>query len=282
MIKYNQPNLTLRGVDMLYKKIDLDERYPDANLTFYVHDDAENDLPMIVVCPGGGYRFLSGREAAPIAEYYYNAGFNSCVLRYSIGKRAVNYAPMIEVGMAIKYIRKHAEELKVKSDAIFTCGFSAGGHLAASAGILWDKPEVLAVVGEDDLGISCPNGMILSYPVITSGSETHKGSIANLCGNVDYTVEEGERFSLNLHVKPSTPPMFIWHTYTDRGVHIHNATSLMEAYIQNGIPFEAHIFPKGPHGMSLANEVTWEGNPDMVDPHVAKWIDLSVEWVNAQ
>ena len=99
---------------------------------------------------------------------------------------------------------------------------------------------------------------------------------------VDYTVEEGERFSLDLHVKPSTPPMFIWHTYTDRGVHIHNATSLMEAYIQNGIPFEAHIFPKGPHGMSLANEVTWEGNPDMVDPHVAKWIDLSVEWVNAQ
>lgn len=267
---------------MLYEKIALDERYPDADLTLYVHDDAEVALPMVVVCPGGGYRFLSGREAAPIAEYYYNAGLNACILRYSIGKKAANYAPMIEVGTAIKYIRKNAERLSTKPDAIFTCGFSAGGHLAAAAGILWDRPEVLKAVGEEDRGISCPDGMILSYPVITSGPETHRGSIANLCGNTEYTVEEGERFSLDLHVKPETPPMFIWHTFTDRGVHIHNVTHLMEAYIQNRIPFEAHIFPKGPHGMALANEETWEGNPDMVDPHVAKWIDLSVEWVNMQ
>lgn len=267
---------------MLYKKMDLDERYPDANLTFYVHDEADSALPMIVVCPGGGYRFLSGREAAPIAEYYYNAGFNSCVLRYSIGKNAVNYAPMIQVGLAIKYIRENAADLKVDSDAIFTCGFSAGGHLAASAGILWDKPEVLSAMGDAPLGITCPNGMILSYPVITSGPETHRGSIANLCGNTDYSVEEGERFSLDLHVKSATPPMFIWHTFGDKGVHIHNATRLIEAYIQNGIPFEAHIYPYGPHGMALANEVTWEGNPDMKDAHVAGWIDLSAEWVRIQ
>lgn len=267
---------------MLYKKIALDERYPDADLTLYVHDEAKEALPMIVVCPGGGYRFLSGREASPIAEYYYNAGLNACVLRYSIGDKAVNYAPMIEVGMAIKYIRQNAEELKVIPDKIFTCGFSAGGHLAAAAGILWDRPEVLAVVGEDDPGISCPNGMILSYPVITSGPETHRGSIARLCGNMDYSEEEGKRFSLDLHVKPTTPTMFIWHTCGDRGVHIHNITSLMEAYIQNGIPFEAHIYPNGPHGMSLASEITWEGKPEMVDPHVATWIDLSVEWVNLQ
>lgn len=267
---------------MLYKKIALDERYPDADLTLYVHDDAEAALPMVVVCPGGGYRFLSGREASPIAEYYYNAGLNACVLRYSIGKNAANYAPMIEVGMAIKYIRENAEALGVLPNAIFTCGFSAGGHLAAAAGILWDRPEVLMVVGEDNLGVSRPNGMILSYPVITSGPETHRGSIAHLCGNKDYTVEEGERFSLDLHVKPETPTMFIWHTCGDRGVHIHNITRLMESYIQNGIPFEAHIYPEGPHGMSLASEETWEGKPEMVDPHVATWIDLSVEWVNIQ
>ena len=264
---------------MIFDTFNLCEKFPEATLTLYIHEEPSDPRPMIVVCPGGGYRFLSGREASPIAEYYYNAGFNACVLRYSIGPNAVDYAPMIEVGLAIKYVREHASEHNTDPDKVVTCGFSAGGHLAASAGILWDVPEVLSNMGDAPLGISCPNGMILSYPVITSGPETHRGSIANLCGNTDYSVEEGERFSLDLHVKPTTPTMFIWHTCGDRGVHLHNATKLMEAYIQNGIAFEAHIYPVGPHGMSLANEITWEGNREMIDPHVATWAALSVDWV---
>ncbi len=266
---------------MIYNTLYLSEKYPEATLTLYVHEEASDPRPMIVVCPGGGYRFLSGREATPIAEYYYGAGFNAAVLRYSIAPNATNYAPQIEVGLAIKYIRERADELNVAKDKILTCGFSAGGHLAASAGILWDTPEVLAAMGDAPVGISRPDGMILSYPVISAGKWAHRGSIANLVGKPDYSDEEGDAFSLEKHVNPNTPPMFIWHTVTDTCVPVRNATLLIDAYLENGLSFEAHIYPKGPHGLALANEITWEGNPDMRDAHVASWIDLSVDWVKS-
>ena len=266
---------------MIYNTVNLSEKYPECTLTLYIHEEASDPRPMIVVCPGGGYRFLSGREAAPIAEYYYNAGFNAAILRYSIAPKATDYAPQIEVGLAIKYAREHADELNIAANKILTCGFSAGGHLAASAGILWDTPEVLAAMGDDPVGISKPDGMILSYPVISAGKWAHRGSIANLLGKPDYTEEEGEKFSLEKHVNPNTPPMFIWHTVTDTCVPVRNATLLIDAYLENGLSFEAHIYPKGPHGLALANEITWEGNPDMRDAHVASWIGLSVDWVKA-
>ena len=266
---------------MIYRTVSLSEKHPQSTLTLYVHDEESDPRPMIVVCPGGGYHFLSGREAAPIAEYYYDAGFNAAVLRYSIAPNATDYAPQIDVGLAIKYVREHADELNVATNKILTCGFSAGGHLAASAGILWDTPEVLAAMGDAPVGISRPDGMILSYPVISSGKWAHRGSIANLVGKSDYSEEEGEKFSLEKHVTPATPPMFIWHTVTDTCVPVRNATLLIDAYLENGLSFEAHIYPKGPHGLSLANEITWEGNSAMRDAHVASWIGLSVEWVKS-
>ena len=266
---------------MIYNTFNLSEKYPECTLTLYIHEEASDPRPIIIVCPGGGYHFLSGREGAPIAEYYYNAGFNAAILRYSVEPKAANYAPLIEVGLAIKYVREHAEEFNIAKSKVFTCGFSAGGHLAASAGILWDVPEVLAAMGDSPLGISRPDGMILSYPVITSGEWGHRGSIASLVGKADFNKEEGEKFSLEKHVNKNTPPMFIWHTVTDTCVPIRNTTMLIDAYIENGLSFEAHIYPKGPHGLSLANEVTWEGNAVMRDPHVASWIGLSVDWVRS-
>ncbi len=267
---------------MIFKKIDICEKYPDANVTFYLHEEPSDPRPMIVVCPGGGYHFLSGREAAPIAEYYYNAGFNACILRYSIAPKATNYAPLIQVALTVKYVREHAAEMNIVENKIFTCGFSAGGHLAASAGILWNIPEVKAAMGDAPEGINRPDGMVLSYPVITSGDQAHKGSISNLVGKTNYSEEEGNRFSLEKHVDSTTPPMFIWHTVTDTCVPIRNTTMLIDAYLNNGLLFEAHIYPKGPHGLSLANEITWEGNPDMKDAHIAGWIDLAVEWIKLQ
>jgi acetyl esterase/lipase len=147
---------------MIFKKIDICEKYPDANVTFYLHEEPSDPRPMIVVCPGGGYHFLSGREAAPIAEYYYNAGFNACILRYSIAPKATNYAPLIQVALTVKYVREHAAEMNIAENKIFTCGFSAGGHLAASAGILWNIPEVKAAMGDAREGINLPAGMVLA------------------------------------------------------------------------------------------------------------------------
>lgn len=258
----------------------LTEKYPECKLTLFVHEETEILHPTIVVCPGGGYHFLSTeREGMLIAQYYYDAGFNACVLEYTIAPAELHYKPVIEAGLAIKYMREHANKLGVDAKRIFTCGFSAGGHLAASAGILWDTEEVLNAMGNAPKGVNRPDGMILSYPVITAGKWAHHGSIANLVGKNDYTEKEGERFSLEKHVTTDTPPMFIWHTANDDCVPVKNTTLLIDAYIENGISFEAHIFPKGPHGLALANEATCENNPEMNDSHIAHWIDLSVEWI---
>lgn len=265
---------------MINNVINLLPDHPECTLTLCVHDPDGTRRPTVVVCPGGGYTCVCrDREGEPIAQYYYANGFNACVLEYTVVPAKLGHLPAIEVGLAIKYMREHADELGVDASKIFTCGFSAGGHLAASAGIIWDRPEVLAAMGDAPVGISRPDGMILCYPVISAASWAHRGSIANLLGKRDYTEEEGKLFSLELHVKPETPPMFIWHTYSDGGVPVRNATCLMEAYIDSGVPFEAHVFPKGPHGMALANGETWNGSQAMYDLHVAHWIDLSVEWI---
>ncbi len=263
--------------------IQLFEAHPEVILKSYVHTSNSDPRPAVVVCPGGGYSFVSQREAEPVAEFYYSNGMNAYIIYYSVEQNAQNYLPLIEVASVIKYVREHAEEHNTAPDKIVTCGFSAGGHLAASAGILWNIPEVRTALGVESgdapEGINRPNGMILSYPVISAGEYAHRGSIGNLSGREDYTEEDIHKYSLELRVDDTTPPMFIWHTVTDTCVPIRNTTLLMNAYLEHGISFESHIYPKGGHGMSLANWVTAEGRPWSVDPHVATWADLSVMWI---
>ena len=109
--------------------------------------------PAIVVCPGGGYLYCSPREAEPIALRYAAAGFHAFILRYSTRWEAGGFAPLKEVSWAIGHIREHAEEWNIHPDRIVTCGFSAGGHLALSAGL---KAE------------NKPNAMILGYPAASA------------------------------------------------------------------------------------------------------------------
>ena len=227
----------------------------------------------IIVCPGGGYGFCSDREAEPIATSFLAAGFATFVLRYSVKENAANYQPIKEVALAVKYVREHAENYNVDPAYVFTCGFSAGGHLAASAGVLWNDPVVREALGDAPSGINRPTGMILAYPVITAGEWAHKGTIANLCGTKEYTKEQGDRFSLELHVDETTCPAFIWHTFADKCVPVQNSLLMAEAMTKAKVPFELHIFPKGQHGLSLCNELV--GTPL---PHNACWIELAVRW----
>ena len=227
----------------------------------------------IIVCPGGGYGMVSAREADPIAAQFLAAGFATFILDYSINEKATNYQPLKEVALAVKYVREHAEEYNVDPAYVFTCGFSAGGHLAASAGVLWNSPVLSEVLGDAPSGISRPTGMILAYPVITAGEWAHRGSIANLCGTKEYTKEQGDRFSLELHVDETTCPAFIWHTFSDDLVPVQNSLLMADAMTKAKVPFELHIFPEGVHGLSLCNELV--GTPA---PHNACWIDLAIRW----
>ena len=274
---------------MRYETITLSEKYPDATLTMYVCENPPElkmpPRPAVIVCPGGGYRGLSEREAEPIVRKYFGFSMNVYLLRYSVKEKAANSAPLIEAGLAIKYIREHAEEHNTDPNKVFIVGFSAGGHLAASTGTLWNEPEVRDAMGVTDgsapEGINKPNGMILAYPVITMEyCTTHGGTKDNVCGSPNPPEELLRKFSLELHVNEDTPPAFLWHTFTDQAVNIKNATLLMNAYIDAGVPFEAHIYPKGPHGLALCNKETWVENDKYICPEAEDWVEKSIDWIN--
>ena len=269
---------------MLIENINLSEKYPNVRFVAYIHEESSDPRVAVVVCPGGGYSAVCfDREGEQIAEHYYNAGFNAFILDYSVGKDIKNLDPTIQVAMAVKHVRENSAKYNVHPEKILTCGFSAGGHLAGSAGILYNLPEVRDAIGVSDgsapEGINRPNGMILSYPVVTAGPHAHRGSFVNLSGDPDYGEEVINKLSLEKNVDSTTPPMFIWHTVSDGCVPIHNAILLVNAYLEHGLSFEAHIYPKGPHGMGLCTERNCGNWPEAINPHVGTWADLSVMWI---
>ncbi len=255
-----------------------------VTLTTYIsYDGPELNMPprpAILVCPGGGYGFCSEREAEPIAKCFFAAGFNCFILRYSLKEDAVDHRPLQDASRAIVHIRSHAEKYHIDPDKIFVVGFSAGGHLAASIGTLWHE-EYAKASPDMEYGMNRPNGMILVYPVITAGPFAHRGSIANLSGTPEYTEEQMHLYSLEEHVDEKTAPAYICHTFTDRAVPVQNTLMFIEALAEHGIPFEAHVFPRGPHGFALANEKTNQGNP-VEYPEVAQWIDEAIQWTRRQ
>lgn len=267
---------------MIYETFTLSP-YENATITALCISDTE-ELKLtprraVIVCPGGGYHFLSDREAEPIAAQFLAAGFQTFILRYTVGEGARDFAPLRQAALAVKFVRDNAEKYTVDPDHVFICGFSAGGHLAASAGILWNIPELADITAELPEGYCRPNGMILSYPVITAGPFTHQHSIQNLCGSPEPTEAQRNRFSLEKHVGAGTPPAFIWHTFSDKTVPVQNSLMLALSMREANVPFELHIFPEGVHGLSLCNELTASGKPEKnIVPHAQCWIKLAILW----
>jgi acetyl esterase/lipase len=145
-------------------------------------------------------------------------------------------------------------------------GSSAGGHLAACYCTL-ENPEHRA------------DALILSYPVITAATGfCHGGSFVNLLGK-GYSEKQAREWSPELHVSEKTPPCFIWHTFADESVPAENSLLFARALKEKNVPFELHVFPNGPHGLSLATPET-ATERRRADPHVAKWFPLCIEWLS--
>lgn len=279
---------------MIHETFELSPKYPGATITTYVVEN-KKDLALsprraMIVCPGGGYHFLSNREAEPVVMQFLAANMNVFLLRYTVGKEkteqnagAVEYAPLIEAGLAVKFVRDHAEEYGTDPDRVFIMGFSAGGHVAASAGTLWNIQPVRDALGinsgECPEGINRPNGTVLCYPVITGGDRAHKGSVKNFSGHDELTPEDIKRFSLELHVDETTAPAFIWHTATDGTVPVENSLMYAAALSAKKIPFELHIYPEGKHGLSLCNEFTASQKESNIVPYAQGWIEHAIKWV---
>ena len=262
-----------------YREKGINNNFYQPTLTTYIMQNCAEysegrKRPLVIVCPGGAYFFKSEREAEPIAIKLNSLGFQAVVLRYST-------APMeyptsfLDTCEAVKYVRDHATDWAVDPDKIILAGFSAGGHLAAHYGIYWNTELARKYLDykPEDLKI---NGLLLCYPVITSGEKAHRYSFEMLTNKDDSLLDE---VSLEKHVNENVPPVFMWHTYEDESVPVENSLMFAAALKEKNIPLELHIFAHGGHGLSLATAETSKDDGLMIQESCAMWPELFAKWV---
>lgn len=255
---------------------------PDTKLVTYIQDTypeiAIQSRPLVLICPGGAYAYTSNREAEAFAMQFLAMGCHAAVLRYSCAP-AVYPAALLELASSMALIREHAAEWHV--DKILVLGCSAGGHLAASLGVFWQEKFLAEKLGKENQ-LFRPDGLILCYPVITTGEFAHRGSVENLLGEKADSPEWLEKLSLEKQVTDKTPQTFIWHTFTDGSVPMENSLLFVSALRKAGVNTEFHLYPAGGHGLGLANRLTQNPNGNAMQEECTTWISLVHTWIENQ
>ena len=236
----------------------------EPTITPYLLENGKKNA-CVIVCPGGAYRMRAEHERAPIVEMLNKHGVSAFSLEYRIAPYKYPYVTE-DLLRAIRYVRYNAQKFNIDPNKIGVLGFSAGGHLAASAMGCFDYgkegDEIDCVSSRPDFGILC-------YPVVSFDKYTHKGSRNNLIGGLENESELAVKLSLELNVKDDTPPAFIWHTMDDDGVDSRNSLALAMAMRAHNIPCELHIFQHGRHGVGLGENYK----------NVWQWAGLLGEWL---
>ncbi len=244
--------------------------FDNASLDCYPMDNATG---AVVICPGGGYAFLSKWEDTFIARAFNQAGYHAFVLHYNVKAPPLGWRPLRQLAWAVSLVRSGAGMPGIQKVAV--CGFSAGGHLAASLGVQWHNAALFTP--DADLACQRPDALILGYPVISGGAYAHSGSFAQLAG------EDRGRwpdFSLEKLVDKRSTPTFLWHAVPDASVPVQNSLLFFEQLLKFGVAAELHLYPFGTHGMSLATPpVARPTENRLADPHVATWMPLAIQWL---
>ena len=261
---------------MLYEKIYLDKNNENVYLEAYIADPIGDFVRnAILVIPGGGYfNICSDREGEPIGMAFMPHGYNAFVLHYSTNGPKFP-TQLIDASRAIAHIRDNAEKYNINPDKVFAVGFSAGGHLAASLGTMWHRPEITEALGIPH-GYNKPTGMMLIYPVISA--EFHKLSFDNLLQDEKDNAEMLKICSIENNVDENSAPAFIMCTSNDQTVDVRNSLAIANKLADKGIKFELHIYPDGPHGVALGNEITKCGVDKWCNPAIAKWVENAAYW----
>ncbi|MFT4017526.1 MAG: alpha/beta hydrolase [Agriterribacter sp.] len=240
-------------------------------LTVFLPDAAKANGTAVIICPGGGYGIVAAsHEGYDVAKKFNEMGVAAFVLKYRMPNKknqpAPSIAPLQDAQQAIITVRKNAAKWNINPQRIGIIGFSAGGHLASTAGTHFSKVLV------DDAGnISArPDFMLLIYPVISADiAITHAGSYKNLLGE-NPSKEELDLYSNEKQVTDRTPPTFLVHASDDNGVSPNNSIVFYQALIKNKVPAELHIYERGGHGFGMYNKTTKE-----------EWMDRAKNWMES-
>jgi acetyl esterase/lipase len=240
------------------------------SLTVYAPEKGKANGTSVIVCPGGGYWILAAsHEGSDVAREFNKLGVTAFVLKYRIPNEKAQIdrtiAPLQDAQQAIRMVRKEALKFGVNPNRIGIMGFSAGGHLAATASTHYVKP-----VGEnaDETNVR-PDFSILVYPVITMKEFGHRGSADQLIGKTP-TPDMVELYSNETQVTKDTPPVMLVHAGDDMAVLVKNSLSYYEACQKNGVSASLVIYPKGGHGFGMNNKTTKE-----------KWMDNVGRWMES-
>lgn len=228
--------------------------------------EAHKVRPALVICPGGAYRWRSPREKDPPALEFLTMGYQVFILEYSCGPEAGGYRPLRELAETVRLLRENHEAWRIDSEKIAVLGFSAGGHLAASLGALWNDEELALPAA------SRPDALVLCYPVISTGEYAHEESAEWVSGG-----DEAVRAKLHLwdRVTDQFPPTFLWHGGEDESVPPENSLLLAVELKRHGVPFEYHLFGSGAHGISVCTQEV-----ETPDPVCRAWVSLCKTWLN--
>lgn len=225
----------------------------------------------VIVCPGGGYLHLAmDHEGDQVARWLNSLGIQAFLLKYRLGPKYHHPVELGDAQRAIRTVRAKAAEYHVQPNRIGIMGFSAGGHLASSAGTHFDAGNASAADPIDRAG-SRPDFMVLCYPVISFTDHPHRGSMRALLGdNPDPKLVE--LMSNELQVTAQTPPTFLFHTTNDGTVPVENSVMFYMALHKAGVPAEMHIYEQGPHGVGLAQ----------TDEALASWPERLATWLRVR
>jgi acetyl esterase/lipase len=240
-------------------------------LTVYLPPRDKANGTSVIICPGGGYaRLAMGHEGYDVAKRLNEMGVAAFVLKYRLPNDQTQpdktIAPLLDAQQALRLVREQAPKYNLNPERIGLMGFSAGGHLAATAGTHFAKP---AGVNPGPASVR-PAFLMLIYPVISfSDSLMHKGSRNNLLGDVP-AADQVRLYSNELQVTAQTPPTFLVHAEDDKVVPVQNSLVFYQALHRHNVPAEMHLYPQGGHGFGMNNKTTKD-----------QWIERLQNWMDA-
>ena len=241
-------------------------------LTIFLPTKEKATGEAVIICPGGGYGILAiAHEGYDVAKRFNEMGIAAFVLKYRLPDDTImvdkKIGPLQDAQRAIQLVRENATRWNIRKDKIGIMGFSAGGHLASTAGTHFDK----SYISNPDKTSLRPDFMILIYPVISfNDSIGHRGSRNNLLGkNADEN--KVKEFSNELHVTDKTPRTFLVHAKDDKGVPFANSTIFAEQLKKHNVPVQVYLYDAGGHGFGLNNKTS-----------NVKWIDLVEKWMHSK